>query len=91
MNGLPPNLSLPGALRVELTRDAGPAELVQDNSDSIRAMLGPVDHGHQTSPPNDSSGCGCTVGKRRVQTNVAVLFALCGLGLAMRSLRRRRS
>ncbi|MCA1665013.1 MAG: DUF2330 domain-containing protein [Myxococcales bacterium] len=92
LNGLAPNLNLPGALRVELVRDAGPAELVQDNSDQIRAALGPVDHGHQTSPSGDqSSGCGCTVGKRRVQTNVAVLFALCGAGLAMRSLRRRRS
>jgi len=91
LNGLPPNLNLPGALRVELTRDAGPAELVQDNSDTIRAALGPVDHGHQTSPSDPSSGCGCTVGKRRVQTNVAVLFGLCAVGLAMRSLRRRQS
>ena len=91
LNGLPPNLNLPGALRVELVRDAGPAELVQDNSDTIRATLGPVDHGHQTSPPSDSGGCGCTVGKRRAQTNVAVLFALCVLGLAVRSLGRRRS
>lgn len=96
VNGLPPGVSLPGALRVELIRDAGQPELVQDNHDVIAAKLGPVDHGQATSPssPHDdtsSSGCGCTVGKKRVHTNVAMLLALCALALGVRSLRRRRS
>ena len=94
LNGLPPNLNLPGALRVELIarRRAG-RSWCRTISDTIRAALGPVDHGHQPSPHDDtsSSGCGCTVGKRRVHTNVAMLFALCAMALAMRSLRRRRS
>jgi hypothetical protein len=97
LNGFGPNLNLPGALRVELLRDSGQPELVQDNSDTIRTMLGPVDHGHDTTPTGGQSsgggggGCGCSVAKRRVQTNVALLFVLAGGALAMRSLRRRRS
>jgi mevalonate kinase len=60
-------------------------------------MLGPFDHGHDTTPTGGQSsgggggGCGCSVAKRRVQTNVALLFVLAGGALAMRSLRRRRS
>ena len=93
VNGLAPGINLPGALRVELIRDAGQPELVQDNHDVIAAALGPVDHGKATSPSaNDSSnGCGCTVGKRRLHTNVAVLLAFCAMALSVRSLRRRRS
>jgi hypothetical protein len=93
VNGIAPGISLPGALRVELIRDAGPPELVQDNHDLIASKLGPVDHGHATSSGNSddsSSGCGCSVGKRRVHTNVAVLLLLCGAALGVRSLRRRR-
>jgi hypothetical protein len=92
VNGLPPGVGLPAALRVELIRDAGQPELVQDNHDAIVAALGPVDHGKATSPSaNDSSGCGCSVGKRRMHTNVAMLLACCALALTVRSLRRRRS
>ncbi len=87
-NGLPPNLSLPASLRVELIRDAGPPELVQDNAAAITAALGPVDYGRATS--NSSSGCGCTVGRRRVQTNVAMLFVAAAMLLCARTLRRRR-
>ncbi|HEY1586212.1 MAG TPA: hypothetical protein VGH63_11040, partial [Polyangia bacterium] len=87
-NGLPPNLNLPASLRVELIRDAGQPELVQDNTQAITAALGPVDHGRATS--NSSSGCGCTVGRRRVQTNVAMLFVAAGMLLLARTLRRRR-
>lgn len=96
LNNLPPGVSLPGALRVELIRDAGQPELVQDNHDVIANKLGPVDHGQATSSSNphddtSSSGCGCTVGKKRVHTNVAMLLALCALALGVRSLRRRRA
>ncbi|HEY2748786.1 MAG TPA: DUF2330 domain-containing protein [Polyangia bacterium] len=87
-NGLPPNLNLPASLRVELVRDAGPAELVQDNTAAIEAALGPVDYGRATS--NSSSGCGCTVGRRRVHTNVAMIFAAAAMLLLARALRRRR-
>ena len=90
VNGIPPGVGLPGALRVELIRDAGQPELVQDNHDAIVAALGPVDHGRATSH-DDSSGCGCTVGKRRMHTNVAMLLAVCAMALTVRSLRRRRS
>jgi hypothetical protein len=96
-NGFPPNLNLPAALRVELLRDAGAPELVQDNTETIRTTLGVVDHGQATSPSSggggglqQSSGCGCTVGRMRVHTNVAMLFGLCALALGVRSLRRRR-
>jgi hypothetical protein len=88
-NGLPPNLSLPASLRVELVRDAGPPETVTDNTSAIRDALGPVDHGHATSS-DDSSGCGCTVGRRRVQSNVAMLLSACAMLLVARALRRRR-
>ncbi len=105
VSGLPPNLDLPRALRVELIRDAGQPELVQDNSDAIRAALGPVDHGRAStstssssgcasdtsSTGSSSSGCGCSVGKRRVHTDLAMLLVLCGAALGVRSLRRRRS
>lgn len=96
MNGLAPNRNLPGALRIDLLRDAGQPELVVDNSDTIRAALGPVDHGHATSPMSGGglgggSGGGCNVGKRRVPANVALLFTLCAAALTVRSLRRRRS
>ena len=97
-NGLAPNLNLPAALRVELIRDSGQPELVQDNAAAIAAALGPVDHGRSSatgggaaSDGSSSSGCGCTVGKRRVHTNVAMLLALCAAALGVRSLRRRRS
>jgi hypothetical protein len=86
-NGLPPNLNLPASLRVELIRDAGQPELVQDNTAAITAALGPVDYGRATS---NSSGCGCTVGRRRVHTNVAMLFAAAGMLIVARTLRRRR-
>jgi hypothetical protein len=64
--------------------------LVQDNADSIRAILGPVDHG-RASDSSSSSGCGCTVGKRRVHTNVAMLFSAAAMLLLARTLRRRRA
>src|SRR5262249_20266667 len=91
-NGLPPNLNLPAALRVELIRDAGQPETVQDNTDVIRTALGPVDYGRASSPSSGggSNGCGCTVGRRRVHTNVAMLFAASALLLCARMLRRRR-
>ncbi|MGZ3441475.1 MAG: DUF2330 domain-containing protein, partial [Polyangia bacterium] len=98
VNGFPPNPNLPASLRVELLRDAGAPELVQDNTATIRAALGVVDHGQATSPSsggggssNQSSGCGCTVGRMRVHTNVAMLLGLCALALRVRSLRRRKS
>ncbi|HEX8953169.1 MAG TPA: DUF2330 domain-containing protein, partial [Polyangia bacterium] len=93
VSGLAPNPKIPRALRVELVRDAGPPELVQDNTDTIRAALGPVDHGRAYSPQNgsSSSGCGCTVGARRVRPNLAILLALSAAALGVRSLRRRRS
>ena len=91
-SGLPPSLDLPAALRVELIRDAGQPELVQDNTATIRAALGPVDHGRASSATSsaNSSGCGCTVGRRRVHTNVAMLFAAAGMLIVARTLRRRR-
>ena len=55
LNGLAPNLNLPGALRVELTRDAGPAEFVQDNTDIIRAALGAVTTVIRTIPPDQAT------------------------------------
>ena len=88
-NGLPPNLNLPASLRVELVRDAGPPETVTDNTKAIQDALGPVDYGHSTSS-NDSAGCGCTVGRRRVQSNVAMLLSACAMLLVARTLRRRR-
>jgi hypothetical protein len=56
-------------------------------------MLGPVDHGRATDGNYDSSsnGCGCTVGKRRVHTNIAMLFGAAAMLLAARTLRRRRA
>jgi hypothetical protein len=98
VNGLPPGTHLPAALRVELVRDAGQPETVQDNYAVIRAALGAVDHGQATapSPPrqydsgDDSSGCGCTVGRHRVHANLAMLLAACAMLLAARTLRRRR-
>ena len=95
VSGLAPNLGIPRALRVELIRDAGQPELVQDNDATIRAALGPVDHGRATSPSSSdsssSSGCGCTVGKKRVRPNLALLLFMCGAAIGVRSLRRRRS
>ena len=95
VSGLAPNLNLPRAQRVELVRDAGPAELVQDNDAAIRAALGPVDHGRATSPSSSDSssslGCGCTLGKRRVRPNLGLLLFMCGAAVGVRSLRRRRS
>ncbi|HEX6835761.1 MAG TPA: DUF2330 domain-containing protein [Polyangia bacterium] len=94
ISGLAPNLRIPRALRVELIRDAGPPELVQDNDAAIRAALGPVDHGRATSPASSdssSSGCGCTVGKKRVRPNLALLLFMCAAAIGVRSLRRRRS
>ncbi|MCU1277528.1 MAG: hypothetical protein JWM53_1074, partial [bacterium] len=95
VNGFAPNLNLPASLRVELLRDAGAPETVQDNTEAIRASLGIVDHGQATAPANPpsdppSSGCGCTVGRMRVHSNVAMLLALCAVALGVRSLRRRR-
>ena len=89
-NGLPPNLNLPASLRVELVRDAGQPETVTDNTQAIKAALGPVDHGHAANNSDDSSGCGCTIGRRRVQSNVAMLFSACAMLLVARTLRRRR-
>ena len=95
VSGLPPSLNLPASLRVELVRDAGPPELVQDNSAAIAAALGPVDHGRATAATAtggaDHGGCGCTVGRRSVRSNVAMLLASCVVALGVRSLRRRRS
>ncbi len=91
LNGLPPSVGLPAALRVELVRDAGQPELVQDNTETIRAALGPVDHGRATSASDSPSGCGCTVGHVRVRSNVVMLLLLCAAALGVRSLRRRRS
>jgi hypothetical protein len=94
ISGLPPNLQLPAALRVEVLRDAGPPLLVQDNTDAIKSKLGPVDYGSMTSGSttvdHDDSGCGCTVGKVAARTNLAVLLALCGAALGVRAVRRRR-
>lgn len=96
-SGLPPNLSLPAALRVELLRDAGPPETVQDNSDTIKSALGPVSHGSMdgagattTAPPDQHGGCGCSIGRVRVRPDAAMLLVLCGGVLGVRSLRRRR-
>ncbi len=101
ISGLPPGVTLPAALRVEKLLDAGPPQTVQDNGATITAALGPVDHGSQYAPPPPSApssssdsrggGCGCTVGRVRVHTNVAMLFALCAGALGVRSLRRRRA
>ena len=55
-NGLPPNLNLPAALRVELIRDTGPPELVQDNRAAIAAALGPVDHGRARPAAASTAG-----------------------------------
>ena len=96
--GFAPNRNIPRALRVELLRDAGAPELVQDNDATIRAALGPVDHGQATSSSSGSSsssdssnGCGCSVGKKRMRPNLAILLFLCGAAIGVRSLRRRRS
>jgi hypothetical protein len=90
VSGLPPQSTrLPAALRVELVRDAGDPELVQDNTDAIKAALGPVTHG-LTTPREADSGCGCTVGRAAVRSNVALLFGVCVATLGVRALRRRR-
>jgi hypothetical protein len=94
VSGFPPNLTLPAALRVELVRDAGQPETVQDNHDAIAAKLGTVSYGSMTdgstSSTSDGHGCGCTVGRTRVHTNLAMLLVLCAGALGVRSLRRRR-
>jgi hypothetical protein len=45
--------SLPGALRIETLREAGPPEIDIDNYEAITAAIGPVDHGSMS----DSRGC----------------------------------
>ncbi|MDB4969538.1 MAG: hypothetical protein JWN44_5227 [Myxococcales bacterium] len=93
ISGLPPQSTpLPASLRVDLVRDAGDPELVQDNSEAIRSALGPVSHGTPGKVQNagENDGCGCTVGAVRVRSNLALLFLLSVGVLGVRALRRRR-
>ena len=92
LNGLPPtNLNLPAALRVELLRDAGQPELVQDNTDQHPR------HARAGRPrPRDGAArrdrrLRLHRRQRRVRTNVAMLFAAAAMLLAARTLRRRRA
>jgi hypothetical protein len=65
--------NLPASERIEILREAGPPEVVEDNSSKIDHTLG-------------SSGCGYTVGGRadRASGAAAVLLLLAGLGIVWR-------
>jgi MYXO-CTERM domain-containing protein len=91
-SGLPPSVSLPAALRVELLRESGPPELVQDNHDAIVHALGKVEHNSLSpSSSSDGAGCGCAVGRAAIaRGDAALLFALAAAALGLRRVRRRR-
>jgi MYXO-CTERM domain-containing protein len=93
--GLPPSRVLPAALRVELVRDAGQPELVQDNREVIATALGPVSHGSMSSGGSGGGsghdgGCGCSVGGMQAAGTPALLLGLCAVALVLRRRRRHR-
>jgi MYXO-CTERM domain-containing protein len=87
---------LPAALRVELVRDAGTPELVQDNSKVITTALGPVSHGSMGNgygsggSSGQDGGCGCSVGGMQAAGTPALLLGLCAVALLLRQRRRQR-
>ncbi len=62
ISSLPPSKSYPGAEKIELLREAGPPQIVTDNTAAINALLGPVDTGSgSASVPKADDGGGCNL------------------------------
>jgi len=78
--------SLPATLRLETLREAGAPQVEIDNTDTIKAQLGPVSHGSNQSTMSSSSsssssmgGCACDVSSRtrnQLGTGLFVMVAL---------------
>ncbi len=94
--GLAPSISgLPSTLRLETLRESGDPIVNIDNSDAIKAQLGPVSHGSSqassSSPSSDSSqGCACDTSARTRNQLSTALFVVLAAVLVRRRRRAKR-